>query len=102
MAGTDRDAFARRWADEIAGMSYVSIGHDELVAYPRDLTDQWITAALAAEFDPRAAYQIGAALVAAHFTNTSTLSQTLTLIIEQMWGPLGSPQAAYCTDLGVN
>ena len=27
-----QELFARRWADAIAGASYVSMGHDELVA----------------------------------------------------------------------
>jgi PAS domain S-box-containing protein/diguanylate cyclase (GGDEF)-like protein len=92
MTRTDREAFARRWAEAIAGTSYVSMGSDELVAHLADLVDDMVAAVLAAEFDRCAGRRIGADLVAAHFTSTETLSKTLALIVDRLPELLGAEQ----------
>jgi diguanylate cyclase (GGDEF)-like protein/PAS domain S-box-containing protein len=84
MSRADREVFARRWADEIAGASYVSIGQDELVAHLLGLTSQLVEAALAIEFDPSVGRRIGIDLVGAHFTGTETLGATVALIVERL------------------
>ncbi|MGH3788420.1 MAG: putative bifunctional diguanylate cyclase/phosphodiesterase [Pseudonocardiaceae bacterium] len=88
MSRADREVFARRWAEAIAGTSYVSMGRDELVAHLLGLTQRLVEAALAAEFDPSAGRRIGAGLVVAHFTGTETLGETLALIVEKLPGLL--------------
>ena len=84
MSRADREVFARQWAGEIAGASYVSIGPDELVANLLGLTDALIEAALATEFNPSAGHRIGVDLVGAHFTGTETLGSTVALIVERL------------------
>jgi diguanylate cyclase (GGDEF)-like protein/PAS domain S-box-containing protein len=79
-----REAFARLWADVIVGTNYVSRGREELTAYLLGLTHHLVDAALAPEFDPSVAHQVGADLVAAHFTGTETLGETLALITERL------------------
>ncbi|MDQ3825605.1 MAG: diguanylate cyclase, partial [Actinomycetota bacterium] len=54
------------------------------------LTQQLVDAALAVEFDPSAGRQVGADMVAAHFTGTETLRGTLALISQELPGLLGS------------
>jgi RNA polymerase sigma factor (sigma-70 family) len=78
----DRVAFARRWADVITCTNSLSIGRDGLVRHLLGLTHQLVEATLAAEFDPSAGPRIGVDMVAAHFTGTETLSETLALIAE--------------------
>lgn len=82
MTRSDRQAFARQWADAITGTSYVSIEPDELVVHLGALVDHLVGAVLADELDHRAGRQIGATLIATHFTSTDSLSKTLTLIID--------------------
>ncbi|MBV8996213.1 MAG: PAS domain S-box protein, partial [Pseudonocardiales bacterium] len=92
MTRKDREAFARRWAEAIAGTSYVSMGSAELVAHLVDLVDDMVAATLAPEFDRSAGRRIGADLVAAHFTSTGTLSKTLALIVDRLPDLLGAEQ----------
>ncbi|MGH3780501.1 MAG: putative bifunctional diguanylate cyclase/phosphodiesterase [Pseudonocardiaceae bacterium] len=84
MSRADREVFARRWADEIAGASYVAIGPGELVAHLLGLTDQLVEAALAIEFDPSVGRRIGVDMVGAHFTGTETIGATVALIVERL------------------
>ncbi|HEY2765646.1 MAG TPA: EAL domain-containing protein [Pseudonocardiaceae bacterium] len=56
------------------------MGRDELAAHLLGLTDRLIDAAIAPDFDPSVAHEVGADLVAAHFTGTETLGETLALI----------------------
>lgn len=79
-----REAFARLWADAVAGTSYVSMGRDEMVRHLLGLTHRVVDATLAGEFDPLASQQIGADLVAAHFTGTETLGESLALITKRL------------------
>ena len=83
------ELFARRWADAIAGASYVSMGSDELMAHLLGLADQLVEAALAAEFDPLVGRRIGVDMVDAHFTGTETLGATVALIVERLPDLLG-------------
>lgn len=84
MSRVDRGVFAQRWAEAIAGTSYVSMGRRALTAHLLELTHQLADAALAAEFDPSVGQRIGADMVAAHFTGTATLGKTVTVIAEQL------------------
>ncbi len=84
MSRADREVFARQWAAEIAGASYVSMGPEELVAYLLGLTHQLVEAALAVEFDPSVGHRIGVDMVGAHFTGPETLGTTVTLIVERL------------------
>jgi PAS domain S-box-containing protein/diguanylate cyclase (GGDEF)-like protein len=95
MTRADREAFAQRWADAIAGTSYVSMGRDELTAHLVGLAGDLAAAVLAPEFDRCAGRRIGADLVAAHFTSTDTLSKTLAIIVDRLPELVGSaPPAA--------
>ena len=84
MSHLDRDVFAQRWAEAIAGTSYVSMEHRELTAHLLQLTHQLAEAARAAEFDPSVGQRMGAHMVAAHFTGTETLGKTVAVIAEQL------------------
>lgn len=84
MSRTDREAFAQRWADEIAGTSYISMQRDELVARLLRFTDQLVEGALAAELDPSIGHRIGFDMVSKHVTGTRTLDETVALIVERL------------------
>jgi diguanylate cyclase (GGDEF)-like protein/PAS domain S-box-containing protein len=90
MTEADHEEFARRWAEAIVGTSYVSMGRRVLAEHLLGLTQQLVDAALAVEFDPSAGRQVGADMVAAHFTGTETLRGTLALISQELPGLLGS------------
>jgi hypothetical protein len=62
----DRPAFAARWADAVAGTSYVPWERPQLVRFLRGLTDRLLELARADTFDAAATQQIGTELVAAH------------------------------------
>lgn len=89
MNSSEQENFARRWAEEIAGTSYVSMGREEIAAHLLPLTEALAEAALAPELDPSAGRRVGADLVTAHFTSSDTLSKTLTLIIAELPDQLG-------------
>jgi diguanylate cyclase (GGDEF)-like protein/PAS domain S-box-containing protein len=76
------NSFARRWVEVIGDTTYLSMGRDELVQYLLGLTQQLVDAALAAEFDRSVGRQVGAKMVAAHFTGNETLAETLALLFE--------------------
>jgi len=89
MRAAYRQDFARRWADAVAGTSYVPLGPDELVAHLLGLTHRLVESLFAPEFDPAPARAVGSDLVAAHFTGTETLGATVALIVEQLPDLLG-------------
>ena len=91
MTQAEHEAFARRWAEAIVGTSYVSMGRRVLTRHLLGLTQQLVDGALAVEFDPTVGRQVGIDMVAAHFTGTETLRETLALIAE------GMPQLLACT-----
>ncbi len=90
MTSIDHEEFARRWAEAIVGTSYVPIGRRVLATRLLGLTQQLVEAALAVEFDPSVGRQVGIGMVAAHFTGTETLRETLALIAERLPGLLSS------------
>jgi diguanylate cyclase (GGDEF)-like protein/PAS domain S-box-containing protein len=79
-----REAFARQWAGAVTGTSYVSLDSDELVGHMLALTHLLVDSAVAVDFDPSIPRRIGADLVAAHFTGTETLSESLAMIAERL------------------
>jgi diguanylate cyclase (GGDEF)-like protein/PAS domain S-box-containing protein len=94
-----REAFARQWADAVAGTSYVSLDSDELVGHLLALTHLLVDAAVATEFDPSIPLRIGNDLVAAHFTGTETLSESLSVIAERLPALAAEcGHAAHCAD----
>jgi len=90
MTHVDHEEFARRWAEAIVGTSYVPIGRRVLARHLLGLTQRLVEAVLAVEFDPSVGRQVGIDMVAAHFTGTETLRETLALIAEGLPGLLGS------------
>ncbi|MFN2495854.1 MAG: putative bifunctional diguanylate cyclase/phosphodiesterase [Pseudonocardiaceae bacterium] len=98
MIRSEREAFARLWAESVVSTSYVSMGTDELVELLLGLTHLLVDATLAATFNPSIPHRIGAELVAAHFTSTEALAETLYLIAEQLPGLLDG-QLSHCPDL---
>jgi diguanylate cyclase (GGDEF)-like protein/PAS domain S-box-containing protein len=91
MTQAEHEAFARRWAEAIVGTSYVSMGRRVLTRHLLGLTQQLVDGALAVEFNPAVGRQVGMDMVAAHFTGTETLRETLALIAE------GMPELLACT-----
>jgi diguanylate cyclase (GGDEF)-like protein/PAS domain S-box-containing protein len=89
MSGAAQELFAREWADAIAGASYVSLGHDDLVAHLLGLTTELLDAALATEFDSSVGRRVGVNMVDSHFTGTETLGSTVALIVERLPDLLG-------------
>lgn len=88
MTRTRREAFARLWANAVGGTSYVPMGREELAEHLLGLTHRLVDAALASDLDLSVAHQVGVDLVAAHFTGTETLGETLALITERLPGLL--------------
>lgn len=88
MTTIDHEEFARRWAEAVVGTSYLPIGRRALARHLRGLTDRLVEAAVAVEFDPSAGRQLGVDMVAAHFTGTETLRETLALIADGLPGLL--------------
>jgi PAS domain S-box-containing protein len=80
------EQIARAWARAIAGTSYVSMSRQELQAYLADLASRLLTAVTAEAFEPQAAYEVGAALVKAHFTQPASLDRTVCVLTEHLGG----------------
>ncbi|MGH3826134.1 MAG: putative bifunctional diguanylate cyclase/phosphodiesterase [Pseudonocardiaceae bacterium] len=93
MTPVAHEEFARRWAEAVVGTSYVPIGRRMLARHLLGLTDQLVEAAVAVDFDPSVGRQIGDDMVAAHFTGTETLRETLALITDGLPGLLGAAPA---------
>lgn len=74
---------AVRWADAVAGTSYVPFRPDEVEEMLHALLRRLVAAALPRARAPHAVgLAVGAALVDAHFTNPRTLSQTLAVLLD--------------------
>jgi diguanylate cyclase (GGDEF)-like protein/PAS domain S-box-containing protein len=86
----DHEAFAGRWTEAIVGTSYVSMGRRVLARHLLELTHRLVDGVSAADFDPSVGNQVGVDMVAAHFTGTETLRETLALIAEGLPGLLTS------------
>lgn len=87
----ERSALARAWAGEVAGTSYVPMGPGELTAFLRGLVDRLFDLLHAPALDPRAAQQVGADLVAAHFTDTGSLSRTVMVLTRELPNLVNGP-----------
>lgn len=90
MTPAGREAFTRAWAVAVAGTSYLPMRPGNLIRHLLRLTDRLVAALLAPEFDPSIGYRVGADLVAAHFTSTETLAQTVSVLSQRMPDLLGS------------
>jgi diguanylate cyclase (GGDEF)-like protein/PAS domain S-box-containing protein len=74
---------ARAWALSIAGTSYVSMGGREVQDFLTTLAARLIRVLTAEKFEPPIAHEVGATLVAAHFTQPETLERTIAVLAEQ-------------------
>jgi diguanylate cyclase (GGDEF)-like protein/PAS domain S-box-containing protein len=85
-------ALAARWADAVAGTSYVPLQPDEVEELLRGLLRRLLVAVNGPPaVQGSVGRQVGAALVDAHFTNPQSLSRTLCVLLDD--GP-GSSAAA--------
>jgi diguanylate cyclase (GGDEF)-like protein/PAS domain S-box-containing protein len=89
-APTGRGGFTRAWARAVAGTSYVPMEAAEVELYLRRLTDRLADALVAEPFSVAPAYEVGLALVDAHFTGVETLSRTLSVLGDRFLVDLGS------------
>jgi diguanylate cyclase (GGDEF)-like protein/PAS domain S-box-containing protein len=79
-----QERVARAWARAIAGTSYVSMSRRELQSYLAGLAGRLLSAATAETFEPSVGYEVGAALVKAHFTQPASLDHTLCVLTTQL------------------
>ena len=86
-------AFAREWAAEVEGTSFVPMESDELVDYLTEVTAEIVDAVRAVPPRPEAGADIGRRLVAAHFTGPPTLERTLVLLGQRLPEILGPGSA---------
>jgi diguanylate cyclase (GGDEF)-like protein/PAS domain S-box-containing protein len=76
----DLARFVHEWAQAVIGTSYVSMDLSGVEEYLRPHANR-LAASLSDEpFTPTAAHQVGAAMVAAHFTSPQTLNRTITVL----------------------
>jgi diguanylate cyclase (GGDEF)-like protein/PAS domain S-box-containing protein len=79
-AGPSQAILVRRWVEAVADTNFVSLNRRELTDFLRGLTAR-LTGALAAdEFDAAQARDVGAAMVAKHFTASEALERTLQVL----------------------
>ncbi|MPZ89728.1 MAG: EAL domain-containing protein [Nitriliruptorales bacterium] len=76
------DAFAEVWAGVVAETSYVQMDTGEIATHLRGLASSLAHALFAEPFQAGPAQQVGAVLVATHFTGTDTLERTVALLGE--------------------
>jgi diguanylate cyclase (GGDEF)-like protein/PAS domain S-box-containing protein len=74
---------ARAWSLAIAGTSYVSMNGLEVQDFLTSLATRIIHALTTEIFDPADVREVGSTLVAAHFTEPTTLERTLAVLAEQ-------------------
>src|SRR3954447_9515404 len=77
------ERMARAWSLAIAGTSYVSMNGLEVQDFLTSLSTRVIHALTAETFDPTDVREVGSTLVAAHFTEPTTLERTLAVLAEQ-------------------
>ncbi|BCB81952.1 hypothetical protein Pflav_083620 [Phytohabitans flavus] len=78
------ERLAQHWARAIAWTSFVSMTTGELAVYLAGPSTRLLDALTAEKADPRAAQEIGAGLVDAHFTQPASLDRTLVVLDEQL------------------
>ncbi len=91
-AETDRpvspaESIAREWARAIGRTGFVPLNRHELRALLTTLAGRLLDALSAGDFDPDVPYQVGAALVEAHFTRPAALQRTIAVLGEHLSGP---------------
>jgi diguanylate cyclase (GGDEF)-like protein/PAS domain S-box-containing protein len=77
------ERMARAWSLAIAGTSYVSMNGLEVQDFLTSLATRVIHALTAEVFDPADVREVGSTLVAAHFTEPTTLELTMAVLSEQ-------------------
>ncbi len=77
---------SRRWTQAIGGTSYVPLNRKEMRAYLDDLTHRLSVTVRAPRLDLGAIREIGAAMVARHFTEPMSLERTLVVLGQEMHG----------------
>src|SRR3954447_3085430 len=70
-------AMARRWQRALAGTSYVPLSSREILKHLLDLTDRLIAIVVTDPFAPTTAREVGASLVALHYTQPESLGMTM-------------------------
>lgn len=90
-----RQRFAAAWTQALMGTSYVPMTGAEVEGQLRGGTDQLVDALIADPFDPSPAEQVGADLVAAHFTSADSLNRSIALISEELLATLGLDESAW-------
>jgi diguanylate cyclase (GGDEF)-like protein/PAS domain S-box-containing protein len=78
------ERLAQHWARAIAWTSFVSMTTGELAVHLAGPATRLLDALMAEKADPRPAQEIGAGLVAAHFTQPLSLDRTLVVLDEQL------------------
>ncbi|BCB87314.1 GGDEF domain-containing protein [Phytohabitans suffuscus] len=78
------ERLAQHWAHAIAWTSFVSMTTAELAADLAGPAGRLLDALTADHTDARPAYEVGAGLVAAHFTQPASLDRTLVVLDEQL------------------
>ncbi|MFB9185733.1 putative bifunctional diguanylate cyclase/phosphodiesterase [Dactylosporangium sucinum] len=77
------ERMARAWSLAVAGTSYVSMSGLEVQDFLTSLSTRIIHALTAEVFDPADVREVGATLVAAHFTEPTTVERTMAVLSEQ-------------------
>lgn len=81
---SDRQRFAAAWAHALMGTSYVPMTSAEVEGRLRRYTDRIVTTLFTDPFDPNEGHNIGADLVAVHFTSAESLARTIDLMGDTM------------------
>ncbi|MGH3646486.1 MAG: putative bifunctional diguanylate cyclase/phosphodiesterase, partial [Micromonosporaceae bacterium] len=89
--GNTRRRFAQAWARAVVGTSYIPMTASELREFLGGLADRLAEALLAEPFSDQPGYEIGRALVAAHFTSPVTLGETIGVLGSRFVAGLESP-----------
>src|SRR5262249_22134489 len=76
----DNRGLVDRWVEAISDTSYVPLNRGELRGYLGNLVARLTDAMAAPEFDDAAVRDIGASMVAAHFTGAESLASTITVL----------------------
>ena len=86
---TGRERFAARWAEAVIGTSFVPMSAAEIQQFLARLTDLLGDALVADPFRTEPGYEVGKALVDAHFVSPETLEESLGVIGSRLLGLLG-------------
>jgi diguanylate cyclase (GGDEF)-like protein/PAS domain S-box-containing protein len=84
------DQLALAWTRAVARTSHTSMSRRALHAHLQVLAGTLLAAIAAEKFDSSASAEVGAALVAAHFTEVAALHRTVTMLGEQLGNSPGA------------